>query len=880
MAIQALPKSTIQLLGSSQVLTSSTSLVKELIDNALDARATVIDIQISQNTVDKIEVRDNGHGIAREDLDALGRRGHTSKLRAFEELKDLGGSSLGFRGEAFFSATQLGQVIVTTRIDGQAVALCVKLKEQGGIDSQKSASHPIGTTVSVSEIFKKLPVRRQGAIGDASKTITNIRLMIQSYALARHGVRLNFKVTKEGKGSWSYAPRTSESLQDAVVAIIGRDAATAYMRESRELVRGLRGQPCEGEEFISPTNDVSPCQSGYYIDAYLLRPGSGGSSLTQHVFISVDGRPVSAEKGTMKKVVKMYKKHVCRSITSNDKSARKMPFLHMNLTCPSGSYDPNVEPAKDDLIFSDEDFILTSIASFFRDIYGDNEVQSGNIQNKGTASVLNVDDRQNYNFTSEQIIASVKTRTAVSSPIAEASALHHAREHRPIRSPGRISPEQEPQDELSLKSSDQWAMNLSTSQQDGKECEIPELRRLQQKSSGSIPEQYATSPTETNPDQSLNPWLLAKMTASTMQRPCSPESVINSREPKTSDAIPVLHTGKSTTHHPPRRSGWTPPTSRVTNVRCSDETDFEVADVNDARNMRVDGFVTARDLVERGLPSPPPTQISERSRHEYNMGRDLTSSSNAVRRPATDQLHQTKLLINGSVSTAQHGTIETPRPENSELSWAMDFERRKEAATRARRAHLKTSSTETDLEHQNHEAPSSQRSPHKARYAAAVTRLRNAVVDHGAHDADQELRETGSTLAYADPRSYLLRRQNSLANTASLGARVKRVQTNLLPLETVPATCCLHDLVTTVHTSMIDIEKCVCIAADMHPSTTYDPWTARTSDDWLQDYAAIRLQLPLTVNAWLLEGGRTGCKVEYKNDLIAGIATTSPRNAA
>src|ERR1700734_1175662 len=114
MAIVPLPQATVHLLGSAQALTTPMSLVKELVDNALDAKASIIDILISSNTIDKIEVRDNGHGIQQEDLDALGKRGHTSKLRSFDELRSIGGISLGFRGEALASAVQLGEVSVTT----------------------------------------------------------------------------------------------------------------------------------------------------------------------------------------------------------------------------------------------------------------------------------------------------------------------------------------------------------------------------------------------------------------------------------------------------------------------------------------------------------------------------------------------------------------------------------------------------------------------------------------------------------------------------------------------------------------------------------------------------------------------------------------------
>ncbi|GJC99747.1 DNA mismatch repair protein mutL [Colletotrichum higginsianum] len=96
MSILKLPQSTARLLKSTTVVSSPLSLVKELVDNAVDANATNIEISLSANTVDKIQVRDNGHGINPEDYEALGRRSHTSKLRTFEELQSKGGRHLVF----------------------------------------------------------------------------------------------------------------------------------------------------------------------------------------------------------------------------------------------------------------------------------------------------------------------------------------------------------------------------------------------------------------------------------------------------------------------------------------------------------------------------------------------------------------------------------------------------------------------------------------------------------------------------------------------------------------------------------------------------------------------------------------------------------------
>ncbi|EME79370.1 uncharacterized protein MYCFIDRAFT_8837, partial [Pseudocercospora fijiensis CIRAD86] len=134
MGISALPQATVRTLGASQVLTDPAALVKELVDNALDANATSISIEISNNTVDVIQVRDNGHGVAPEDRSLVARRYCTSKISHDDDLKDIGGSSLGFRGEALASAAELsGTLTISTRVEGEAVAAALKINQKGEV---------------------------------------------------------------------------------------------------------------------------------------------------------------------------------------------------------------------------------------------------------------------------------------------------------------------------------------------------------------------------------------------------------------------------------------------------------------------------------------------------------------------------------------------------------------------------------------------------------------------------------------------------------------------------------------------------------------------------------------------------------------------------
>jgi DNA mismatch repair ATPase MutL len=134
MPIAELPDTTARALGSNQALTDSVSVLKELVDNSIDARATAIFIEISINGLDILRVSDNGHGIAPADRHLIGRRYCTSKITTFDDLNNIGGSSLGFLGEALASACDMSSgVAITTRVESEVVATVIQLDRQGKI---------------------------------------------------------------------------------------------------------------------------------------------------------------------------------------------------------------------------------------------------------------------------------------------------------------------------------------------------------------------------------------------------------------------------------------------------------------------------------------------------------------------------------------------------------------------------------------------------------------------------------------------------------------------------------------------------------------------------------------------------------------------------
>lgn len=134
MSIKALPASTVRRIGSSQAVADPPSALKEMIDNALDARAMSIFVEISANGLDVLQVRDNGHGVAHEDREMICRRYCTSKIKSYADLQAIGGKWLGFRGEALNDLAELsGGLTFTTRVEGEQVATMLVVGQDGEI---------------------------------------------------------------------------------------------------------------------------------------------------------------------------------------------------------------------------------------------------------------------------------------------------------------------------------------------------------------------------------------------------------------------------------------------------------------------------------------------------------------------------------------------------------------------------------------------------------------------------------------------------------------------------------------------------------------------------------------------------------------------------
>ncbi|OBT54484.1 hypothetical protein VE04_06625 [Pseudogymnoascus sp. 24MN13] len=762
MAIQLLPSSTTRILGSCQALTTPSSLVKELIDNAIDAKATSIDVIISANTVDKIEVHDNGHGIAQEDLDSLGRHGHTSKLRNFEELREVGSSCLGFRGEALASSVSLGSVTITTRAEGEPVAFVVKLKATGGVSSKSSISHPIGTTVCVSNFLSALPVRRQTSISDASKTISNIKNILQSYALARLQVRFTLKVAKTGKGNWSYIPHPKGYIKEAAIQVAGKDVA----KQCIEIA-----SPSEDNASIFDTvheNGTTTANPFIRIRAFLPSPDSNFSKLKGGHYASVDSRPVSCTRGTLKKVVSSYKQHIRVFASNTSKEVPKDPFIYLRIICPIGSYDPNIEPAKDNVLFEDEDAILSAAEKLFKSLYSTN------------ALPIPVDDAfddlptpQSAASHSSTIQQRVELSKSVGVTDFQTPKVNYGTRNNKIQ--GHIT-----SDAVVNKAS-------------GRELEL--LR------DAACEPQSPPGTLERSGHNTLNPWIIARLNTpaaergpqgSRMLRPRPLRSYISSVDgtpPASSDDLFL------TEDMPNRLAGsqiWKQPKPGPT--QSSVETWINKQQTYESNGLAElqrgpksqqshhitgdglsqphyeppysNGFVTARELPV-GLPwPPPPTQTKSREKLQRKFKTPfITPKRTEVVPGACENAYESSNSTPICDTSPSQGLPRTSISAfHDDVDDAMDFERRKVTSTRRLREET-----------------------------ATVARLEAEADNVAMQRMPVQENIIKTVLEDGDPRAYLMRRQKSMA--AHQGPKLKRAKTMLLPLESIPDTLGTQNLI-------------------------------------------------------------------------------------
>lgn len=215
MSIAILPARLANQIAAGEVVERPASVIKELVENSLDAGATIINIEVDKGGVKRIRINDNGVGIAKEELTLALSRHATSKIKELKDLEAI--NSLGFRGEALASISSVARLTLTSKPKNQATAWQASAEGRDMAVTIQPAAHPDGTTIEVLDLFFNTPARRKFLRTEKTE-FTHIDEVIRRIALACFDV--TFSLTHNGKLIRQYRAATTKAQTAKRVAMV------------------------------------------------------------------------------------------------------------------------------------------------------------------------------------------------------------------------------------------------------------------------------------------------------------------------------------------------------------------------------------------------------------------------------------------------------------------------------------------------------------------------------------------------------------------------------------------------------------------------------------------------------------------------------------
>jgi len=234
MPIRQLPPQLIDQIAAGEVVERPASVVKELVENSLDAGATRIELEIDGGGLRQCLVRDNGCGIPRDELALALARHATSKIASLTDLERVG--TLGFRGEALPSIASVSRLSITSRAQGAESAWRVEA-DGGRLAAPAPAAHPEGTTIVVRDLFYNTPARRRFMRKERTE-FSHVERVARRLALSRFDT--GFRLLREGKVLFDLRPAADTGSRTGRIAEVCGEAFAAHAMEIEQAAAGLR----------------------------------------------------------------------------------------------------------------------------------------------------------------------------------------------------------------------------------------------------------------------------------------------------------------------------------------------------------------------------------------------------------------------------------------------------------------------------------------------------------------------------------------------------------------------------------------------------------------------------------------------------------------
>ena len=321
--IRALDADTIDRIAAGEVVERPASVVKELVENAIDADATRITVEVDSGGIDRIRVVDNGIGMGESAVRKAVEPHTTSKLRDIEELAE-GVDTLGFRGEALHTIGAVSRMAITTKPAG-ADGAGTKLVMQGGdVLTVEPVGCPPGTAVEVTELFSNTPARKKFLKQEPTE-FDHVNRIVTRYALANPAT----SVALEHNDRQVFRTPGQGDLESTILAVYGRDVADALVSLDEATLPDGPIDEIGGAVTESETTRSSP----------------------RYIATFVNGRAVHS--GILREAIAEAYGHGL--------AGDRYPFAVVHLTMPGDSVDVNVHPRKLEVKFDREDAVRRQV---------------------------------------------------------------------------------------------------------------------------------------------------------------------------------------------------------------------------------------------------------------------------------------------------------------------------------------------------------------------------------------------------------------------------------------------------------------------------------------------------------------------------------------
>ncbi|MBN1936512.1 MAG: DNA mismatch repair endonuclease MutL [Anaerolineae bacterium] len=319
MPIHILPEDVASKIAAGEVIERPASVVKELIENAIDAGAHTVHVEIRQAGRRLIRISDDGCGIPADEIEVAFARHATSKLDTVDDLEHI--RTLGFRGEALASIAAVAQVTLTTSTGQSQVGTRVRV-DGGEFDRPEPIAHPRGTTIGVENLFFNVPARLKFLRADATER-KHIETLLTRYAMAYSGVRFSV----ENDGRLTFRSPGSGDLRDVLIQVYGLSTAQGM----------LFVEAGGGEHQV--------CVSGY------VSPPDEHRATRSEISLFVNGRWIQ-DSSLAYAVEQAYHTLLPQG---------RHPLAAIKIDLPPEEVDVNVHPAKSEVKFQRRDAVFRAV---------------------------------------------------------------------------------------------------------------------------------------------------------------------------------------------------------------------------------------------------------------------------------------------------------------------------------------------------------------------------------------------------------------------------------------------------------------------------------------------------------------------------------------